>query len=383
MEPCRHIGLNVTTPRIALRLLCCVAFACAPGDQQHTVAIGATLQGVPVVDTIPALTITIPDSIGGASADMGDVVRLGGGNIAIADWDGHRVLVFDSVGALRRVIGREGSGPGEFEAPLMIQAFGGDSLLIWDPYLGRLSWLDANSGTGRSVNLSRAGLLGGNPIVGLLRDGRIVGRREVLKRDGPMKLPGRTATLLLMGPDVGPDGARADALPDTFVFAAGDARGYRFFQPTLQTATDGERLFAGISSEWRINIYALDGRELGELSRPWTPRAVTAADRARIRAALTRPGMAPEFLADDRFDATVPAFGRILSAGDGSIWVLDYAAPYEGPDSASVFSHVGTFLGVIDLPPHFRPSEVGADYVVGTATLDDGDMVIRMYRVRK
>jgi hypothetical protein len=358
-------------------LLCFIAIACGPGDRQRNAQAAAENQVLPVIDRTPSLTITIPDSIGGASADMGDVVRLARGDIAIADWDGHRLLVFDSVGALRRVIGREGSGPGEFEAPLLIQAFGGDSLLIWDPYLGRLSWIDANSGAGRSVNLSSAGLIGGSPIVGMLRDGRVIGRREVLRREGAMKLPTRTATFLLLGPD----GARARTVADTFVLAAGDARGYRFFQPTLQTATDGQRLFAGISSEWRIAIYAPDGHRLGELSRPWTPRVVTAEVRARIRASLTRPSMAPEFLDDDRFDATVPAFGRILPADDGSIWVLDYAAPYESPDSASVFSHDGAFLGAVALPPHFRPSVVGADHIIGTATREDGDLEIRMYRL--
>lgn len=358
-------------------LLSCMMLACASGDQQRAASTEATLPGLPVVDTIPSLTITIPDSIGGASADMGNVARLADGNIAIADWDGHRVLVFDSAGVLRRIIGRDGSGPGEFRAPSLIQTFGGDSLLIWDTFLKRLSWLDSGSGTGRSMNLSGAGLIGGSSIVGLLDDGRVVARPEQVQQSGAAEAPSRSASLLLLDSH----GSRVGIVADSIVFTAGDARGFRFFQPTLQTATDGERIFAGISSDWRIAMYAPDGRRLGELTRPWTPGAVTEADRIRIRASLTRPDMAPGFLDDDRFDRTVPAFGRILPVGSGAVWVLDYAAPWQSPDSASIFSHDGRFLGAIALPPHFRPTEVGADYVIGTATRQDGDLEIRMYRV--
>jgi hypothetical protein len=308
---------------------------------------------------------------------MGNVVQLANGDIVIADWDGHRVLAFDSAGMLRRVIGRDGSGPNEFRAPSLIQAFGGDSLLIWDVYLKRLSWLDAESGQGRSVTFASAGANGGSPVIGLLDDGRVVAATEQMRQMDRPAVPSRLTTLLLLDTA----GHRIGTVADSFAFTFGDARGYRFFQPRLQTATDGTRIFAGVSTTWRIAIYAPDGRRLGDLSRPWTPRQVTDDDKAEIRASMARPDLAPGFLDDDRFDPTVPAFGRILPAADGSIWVLDYTAPYQGPDSASVFSHDGKFLGAVSLPPHFRPTEVGPDYVIGTATRADGDLEIRSYPV--
>jgi hypothetical protein len=113
---------------------------------------------------------------------MGNVVRLASAGFAIADWDGHRVLAFDSSGALRRIVGREGAGPGEFCRPSLIQAFAGDSLLIWDSCLRRLTWLDAETGRGRSVTLASADLYGGAPIIGRLDDGRVVAKTEQLHR---------------------------------------------------------------------------------------------------------------------------------------------------------------------------------------------------------
>lgn len=356
---------------------CCAALSCTSADQSASRAGPRAADVLPGIDTDPSLTITIPDSIGGASADMGNVVQLANGRIVIADWDGRRVLVFDSSGALRRVIGRDGSGPDEFRAPSLIQAFAGDSLLIWDPYLRRLTWLDAESGHGRSVDLAKAGANGGTPVVGQLDDGRVVAVHEQMRQLDPAAVPGRLITLVLLDAT----GNRIGAIADSFAFSIGDTRGYRFFEPAFRAATDGKRIFAGVSTEWRIGIYAPDGARIGELVRPWEPRPVSASDKAEIRAALTRADMAPGFLDDDRFDPTVPAFGRILPAADGSIWVLDDAAPYQSPDSASIFSHSGQFVGVIALPSHFRPTEVGTDYVIGTATNGDGDLEIRKYSV--
>jgi hypothetical protein len=349
--------------------------SCTPAERTTAAAKQDAPSSLPVIATAPSLTIAIPDSIGGASADMGNVVRLATGAIAIADWDGHRVLVFDSAGLLRRVVGRDGSGPGEFRAPMLLQAFGGDSLLIWDVYLKRLSWLDAGSGSGPSISLASAGLMGGNPVIGLLDDGRVVARKEQVIQPSSGKPPGRLASLLVLDAR----GNRVGTVAESLAYTTGDAHGYRFFQPTLQTATDGERILAGVSTEWRIATYAPDGQHVGDLVRPWKPRPVTDIDKAGIRASLTRSDMAPGFLDEDRFDATVPAFGRILPAADGSIWVLAYAAPYQAPDSVSIFSHEGQFLGAFALPPQFRPTEVGQDYVIGTATGEDGDLEIRAY----
>src|SRR5262245_11816672 len=135
----------VPTPRFVKLFSCLMAglVACAERPDSSTPAGSAdsVFVGPPSIVPTPALTFSIPDSIGGASADMGRAVRLASGRVAIGDWEGKRVLVFDSLGRLDRVIGRAGSGPGEYQGPTLIQSFGGDSLLVWDAYLRRVSWL--------------------------------------------------------------------------------------------------------------------------------------------------------------------------------------------------------------------------------------------------
>jgi hypothetical protein len=339
---------------------------------------GPRATGLPVIGAAPELAFGMPDSIGGASAELGRVLRLASAGFAVGDWDGHRILVFDSLGVLQRIIGRDGSGPGEFRAPSLIQAFSGDSLLVWDPSLRRITWLDARTGLGHSVTVSSAQLYGGAPIVGLLADGRMVAKDERPLGAGSGSKAVRGTALLLLDRA----GERTGRSIDSLAVEVGDARGYRFFQPRLETATDGSRIFAGASTQWSIVILGPDGNRLGSLSRPWTPLVVTDGDKAAIRASISRPDMALGFLDDDRFDPTVPAFGRIIPITDGAIWVLDYAAPSQAPDSASLFDHDGRWLGTLALPPRFRPTDAGQDFIAGLGTRDDGDLEVRMYALR-
>jgi hypothetical protein len=61
------------------------------------------------------------------------------GIIYIPDNFAGRIFVVGSDGRLLRTIGRRGSGPGEFQAVRSVQTLSGDSLLAYDPALGRIT----------------------------------------------------------------------------------------------------------------------------------------------------------------------------------------------------------------------------------------------------
>ena len=334
--------------------------------------------GVPTLSPAPDLTISIPDSIGGASAEMGRAEMLGDGSIAMADWDGQRILVFDSAGALTRVIGRAGSGPGEFRAPVLTSGLAGDSLLVWDPYLRRISRLSATTGSGRESNLSAEAASGSAPLVGELADGPLVLRHERFDAD-PRTGGTRVTTEIRL---LDPRGGKTMTIMTIEAVPHGDAQGFRFFSPRIQVAVAEDRILVGYPDRWEIDLIDAAGSRVGTLIRPWTARRVTEADRARVRDAMTRPDLAPGFLDDDRFDLTWPAFGTILRGPCGTIWVLEYAAPYISPDSASIFDRDGTLVGVLGLPADFKPTAVTEKALIGTAWNDLGVIEIRRYGVR-
>lgn len=61
------------------------------------------------------------------------------GNIYVADWSRAHVIVLSPGGNLLRYIGRKGAGPGEFQSVRIVQILPADSLLTYDPSLGRIT----------------------------------------------------------------------------------------------------------------------------------------------------------------------------------------------------------------------------------------------------
>jgi hypothetical protein len=161
-----------------------------------------------------------------------------------------------------------------------------------------------------------------------------------------------------------------------------DHRGYRFFGQRPTVATDGKRVFVSVVGEWTILVLSPRGDTVGMLRRPWTARAVTEQEKSKVRGAFPKRNLAPGFLGDDRFEKTVPPHGSILASSDGTLWVLDYRAPYQYTDSISVFSADYVFLGTLSLPRNFYPTAVGPDFMLGTGKSEDDDFEIRRYSIR-
>ncbi len=61
------------------------------------------------------------------------------GNIFVPDPFAHRVVVLGPDGAVQRTLGRRGEGPGEYRMIRNVQALPGDSLLVYDPELARVT----------------------------------------------------------------------------------------------------------------------------------------------------------------------------------------------------------------------------------------------------
>ncbi len=258
---------------------------------------------------------------------------------------------------------------------MLVQGFAGDSLLVWDPFLRRLSRLSATSGSGSDLLLPAAVANGGTPIVGMLDDGRLVIRNERFMPDEGTGAMMVTTTFGVLAQS----GARVTNVLEWPAVPNGDAEGFRFFAPRIQATVEGDRLIVGYGAGWPLHMIGPSGDTLGTLSRATQPRPVTEADKAAVREAMRRPNLAPGFLDDDRFNPTHPAFGAVLPGPRRTTWVFGYAPPYLAPDSVSVFGRDGDLLGVLPLPVGFKPTDVTDDEMVGTARTPDGDLEVRLY----
>jgi hypothetical protein len=81
-----------------------------------------------------------PDSAG-MNAAVRSIAADGDGNVYVAGYGAGGIYVFDSGGQPARVLGRAGSGPGEFKNRYSL-AWAGDTLAVYDPENGRVEFVD-------------------------------------------------------------------------------------------------------------------------------------------------------------------------------------------------------------------------------------------------
>jgi len=108
----------------------------------------------------PVALVPSDTLISAASELLGGVYDLAvapNGDVYVADYGYKHVLAVSPDGAVRRTIGREGSGPGEFERPYVIRP-GADSLWTFDAANNVVQVFDAAGALARSYRLEAPGL---------------------------------------------------------------------------------------------------------------------------------------------------------------------------------------------------------------------------------
>jgi len=133
--------------RILPAALVVVAACTASADRSATLTIATdssdrypvlrSIGNAPVWRAEPVATITAPDSLTGEFGEVRSVLLAGDGTLYVVDSRYRAVSMFDSTGAYRGRLGRDGSGPGEYAIPYSL-AWLGDSLALLDPGNSRI-----------------------------------------------------------------------------------------------------------------------------------------------------------------------------------------------------------------------------------------------------
>lgn len=316
-----------------------------------------------------------------------DVTRLPDGRIAVLDGGSLEVRLFGEDGRFSRSFGGEGRGPGELLGPLSLWVRG-DSVVIHDAQLHRLSWFTADGTYARQVSI-RPPAPGINRAF-LLRDGRIV-TMEVEFQPPRTGFGPQLLRLVLRAADgetvdtaaeyvwrrmgsVGPEGGGS--------IVAGPVFGAR----TYVSAT-GRRLYVGRGVEPEIEVLAPDGTT--ERIVRWGPPARRVADedlalfrRGLLEGAESRNDSAVvrERLDDRPVAEQFPAHDRITVGRDGNLWVQRYRRP-DWPEWQRwlVFGETGELRCRLRVPGGFELMDAGDDFVLGTWR-DELDVVhVRLY----
>jgi hypothetical protein len=353
------------------------------------------LSGVPVVeDTAPAwpadsgwtLARTPVLDLGSADAPPAyqfqvivGAARLPDGGYVVADGRRNQLLFYDASGRPRATAGGPGAGPGEFRS---IQGLSvtGDSVLAYDPLLGRLTVLGPDGAVRGTVQLAPTGndqhSLHSYAFVGTL-DGRLVMVPQLFapRRGGKKSVYWDSAAILAYDMDGTLLGKLAEPKRMEMFTSSQGSSAVPFGRRTGATA-NGASLFETHNRTFEIHVYGGQGKLDRVIRRAWQPRPVTSADRERmIRFFVARSGLPdndPQVTSFQRMLESaplpehMPATGRLIADPQGTLWAADYRLPWDTTSTRwSIFDPNGVWLGSLHTPDGFDVLSVTPDALLG------------------
>jgi hypothetical protein len=372
--------------------------SCSSGDRVPSVVLARDSAGVSIIES------SAPQWPAGAESRIGDVsiqfesvdvagvfgaVRLDNGASVLGEEGGARLLYFGADGALRRSVGRRGEGPGEFRLPQFL-GHTGDTVWVYDYAQSRVTRFDAAGELIDIVNLTPP--LPSALAVGSLPDGSLVFMGQ-WRSNVARNAQGLTRdTVAVVRYRNGVRAATVATIPGREFVQRAEAGGrmvmsVAIFARRASAAIWGDAIVLGAQMDHSLRVVGSDGRDRQVIRWSGPDLTLTAGDVARwVDAQLaTAPRTSASgyvLFATAPVPEKQPAYGRILADASGHLWVSEYAAAEAEPSRWDVFAPDGTWLGPIRVPEHFRPLEIGRDWVLGVRldSLDTQHLELRTLR---
>ena len=105
------------------------------------------------VQAIPLFEIGGGDTPNDQLFRVADAFRLPDGGVVIANAGTHEIRWYDAEARYLYASGREGDGPADFRMIHSLRPWSGDSIVVFDPTLGRFAYFDATGELGRTQPL--------------------------------------------------------------------------------------------------------------------------------------------------------------------------------------------------------------------------------------
>jgi len=333
---------------------------------------------------------------------VSSATRQSDGDVVIVDDGARTVRLYDREGVFLKTLGGPGSGPGEFQAPGAVLVTNGDTLVVWDQALFRMTRFDSQGGLVgvQAVDLGMISKAVEPPLypgfVEPLANGRILVR--LIEKSGKAYPAGR------FRPRSGALRVSADySIIDTLLFF-GDVEQFAVDGPigrwpvapplakrtwiTHQGAPS--RICIGDQEGPEIVCFGPDGSRtvLRWASSPDPPTKKEIAVWREANLSL----MGQKLSEDDVLQmldqvsppATRPDYSQITLDRSGNLWV-ELGPVTEGTPvwiDYLVFDPVGALLGAVALPP-IQVLEIGENYVMGVFRDEFEVEFLQVYELRK
>lgn len=351
------------------------------------------------VSTQPLLTIGVVDGPPEYSLSLvRSAIRLKDGRIAVADGGSSSIRFYSSAGRFLSSSGRQGRGPGEYVDIGTMGRLPGDTLVVADGILQRISFLDASGAYVRSIGLELGKgfySVGYYNVVGILKEGNILaysGSGRGFKEEDAGRLIQDTLQFFWFG-RTGEFGGRLTALPGAPRWGLRTVAGVSFpyvpFGGGPVSAVSRDRFVIGRGVEPELLVFDGNG-ELKRVIRWPARRRASSVEMDRLRDQMLGPERTSaqrnsnrRLLAEAPAPDSLPATRAVLVDKVGNIWVEQYRAPWESSPVWEIFNPDGRWLGNVRTPSRFRIHEIGSDYLLGTWRNDLDVEYLRMYGLDK
>jgi hypothetical protein len=385
-------------------LLSLLTFACGSGPDQSEGFAVRDSAGVIIAENSPGSLEGAPPLLRGEPVlDIGLVEgdsayqlfrvrggrRLSDGSVAILNAGTQEVRLFGPEGVHRATFGRQGDGPGEFREPFGLWVLPGDSLVVFDQTLQRISVFTSAGELIRVAQTERRALNAN--MLTVLDDGSFITFDEFL--DIPDE---GFAPIYMHLVRWSADGVFIDSLgPQIYaeMGAIGEAEarlvGGRTFSPRTSTTGNDEAYWVGTGTDPDVTMYGPDGRMLRRVrwnapDRTVRPEHIEAYRQDRLEGVdPARQAVVEQRLRTVPVVDVFPAYQWIFATRDGFLWVCDYIRP--GVDSARwfVFDADGRLMGHLETSPRFFPFDGGRDWVLAVEP-DEFDVEhVRLYQLSR
>lgn len=416
--------MRVTSPArrtgslsVAVALPVMLAIACTEADQPSRTYIVRDSSEVRVVQNVAPLwgdddawqiaevpSVEIGDASGeglGVFSEIAAVVRLSDGRIVVGDGASGTLRFFDARGTALGIRGGRGEGPGEYQELSHISIVSGDSIVVMDAVLQRVTVLGPDGVFVRSAQLSAAQVGGYATPHGLLEGGSILVSVSELATSLGSGLQRRSASLLAVDLETGKVNRLASILGPQEILEGSRSIGYLFGVDT-EVATSASEILLMSTDQAVVTKLGIDGETKLIFSWPVESKAVTQelltmamAERiANFPAGVSTRTI--ERLRERRLDETVaphlPNARSLTVDAKNNVWVESFPVPGEGQASYLIFRPDGVWLGSLALPdglkrgtiPQFDPAlEIGDGYILGVWVDELGVEFVREYQLKR
>ncbi len=375
--------MNTERKLAAAFITATLAAACSTDSPEPTVAAGQSPERPwatsPPVEAVVEAT-TGDDAILSYVWDLGMDSR---GHVYVVDFQEPGVIELNADLGYVRTIGREGEGPGEFKRAASVQFLPGDSVLVWDSQLQRLTVFPPGSGEAFSVH--SLGTQEGSGTTWKLPGsaGYLALSSTAYRADGSDQGETRTAVLRHVREE---DGRVVDDVIFSYPAAemlvlraegAVSVSGHPFGRQTFVGILGDGRIVHASSDALEVKVIDLTGDVQTAFSYPTTYLAVSRRDLAAAADGLGRD------------------FGRALREGAPYVWPSLTGLVVDDQDRVwigirdvdrsrwewAAFLPDGTHQLSVELPAEFEVYAIGSGRMIGVEQGELDIPRIRAYRL--